>query len=163
MSPIYKCILSIYLSIPIMLPPFTWVKINHYINCKHVLFPILNDGPQWGLNCEPLDLQSPALPSELSAILQYWPMVPNKSCQILESNQIFRLKTKVTMKTPNVDDEDVRRMRKSKFRITIEPYLFIAIFGLMLTYLTLQNFMLDKACRVNLNFTGLSFFLNVSF
>ena len=43
---------------------------------------------------------------------------------------------------------------KSKFRITIEPYLFISIFGMMLTYLTMQNLMLDKACRVNLNFTS---------
>ena len=43
---------------------------------------------------------------------------------------------------------------KPRFRITIEPYLFISIFGMMLTYLTMQNLMLDKACRVNLNFTS---------
>ena len=42
----------------------------------------------------------------------------------------------------------------SKFRITIEPYLLIAIFGMMLTYLTMQNLMLDKACRINLDLGG---------
>ena len=31
-----------------------------------------------------------------------------------------------------------------KFRITIEPYLFAGIFGVMLTLLQMQNFMLDK-------------------
>ena len=61
---ICKCIKSIYLSIPAMLPPFTWVTMNHYINRKVVLFTILNDGPQWGLSHGPLDPQSPALPSE---------------------------------------------------------------------------------------------------
>ena len=55
------------------------------------------------------------------------------------------------MKTPN-DEGQIKT--GTKFRVTIEPYLFIAIFGLMLTYLTLQNLMLDKACRVNLNYTG---------
>ena len=50
-----------------MLPPFTWVTINSYIKRKAVLFPILNDGHYRGLNRGPLDPQSPALPSELSA------------------------------------------------------------------------------------------------
>ena len=62
-----QCILSIYLSIPTTLPPFTWVTINCYINCKVVLFPIPNAGPQRGLNHGLLDPQSPALLSELSA------------------------------------------------------------------------------------------------
>ena len=46
-SPMCKCILSIYLLIPTTLPPLTWVTINHYINHKVVLFPILNDGHYW--------------------------------------------------------------------------------------------------------------------
>ena len=46
-----------------MLPPFTWVTVNRYINCQVVLSPILND--------RPLDPQSPALPSELSATDHY--------------------------------------------------------------------------------------------
>ena len=37
-----------------------------------------------------------------------------------------------------------------KFRITIEPYMFIALFGLIMTYMTMQNLLLDKACRVDL-------------
>ena len=64
------------------------------------------------------------------------------------------------MKTSKVDD-DAAIKRRNNFRITIEPYLLIAIFGLMLTYLTLQNLMLDKACRVNLNYTGYIPFQNL--
>ena len=60
--------LSIYLSIPTTLPSFTWITINCHISPKVVLFPILNSRPWQGLNHEPSDLQSPALPSELSAI-----------------------------------------------------------------------------------------------
>jgi hypothetical protein len=55
------------------------------------------------------------------------------------------------------DDELTKKNKESKFRVTIEPYLFIAIFGMMLTYLTMQNLMLDKACRINLNISGKSF------
>jgi hypothetical protein len=55
------------------------------------------------------------------------------------------------------DDELKKKTKESKFRVTIEPYLFIAIFGMMLTYLTMQNLMLDKACRINLNISGKSF------
>ena len=65
---ICKGIYSIYLPIPTMLPPFNWVTINPYISRKVVLFSLLNDGPWRGLNHGPLDPQSPALPSELSAI-----------------------------------------------------------------------------------------------
>ena len=36
---------SIYLSIPTMLPPFTWITINRYTNCKVALFLILDDRP----------------------------------------------------------------------------------------------------------------------
>ena len=54
--------------IPTTLPPFTWVNINCYINRKAVLFPILNYGRKRNLNCGPLDLQLPAMPSELSTI-----------------------------------------------------------------------------------------------
>ena len=53
----------------------------------------------------------------------------------------------------NVDNVDGKN-KKTKFRLTIEPYLFLAIFGMMITYLTMQNLMLDKACRVNLKYTG---------
>jgi hypothetical protein len=56
------------------------------------------------------------------------------------------------------EDELTKKNKESKFRVTIEPYLFIAIFGMMLTYLTMQNLMLDKACRINLNISGKSFF-----
>jgi len=41
-----------------------------------------------------------------------------------------------------------------KFRITIEPYMFIALFGLIMTYMTMQNLLLDKACRVDLELDG---------
>ena len=62
--------LSIYLSIPTTLPSFTWITINCHISPKVVLFPILIGRPWQGLNHKPSDLQSPALPSELSAIDQ---------------------------------------------------------------------------------------------
>ena len=65
---ICKGIYSIYLPIPTMLPPFNWVTINPNISREVVLFSLLNDGPWRGLNHGPLDPQSPALPSELSAI-----------------------------------------------------------------------------------------------
>ena len=55
----------------------------------------------------------------------------------------------------NVDDDTDGKTKKGKFRLTIEPYLFLAIFGMMITYLTMQNLMLDKACRVNLNYSGM--------
>lgn len=57
-------------------------------------------------------------------------------------------------KSDAVNDDDSNVAAKSKYRVTIEPYLFISIFGMMLTYLTMQNLMLDKACRVNLNYPG---------
>ena len=57
-------------------------------------------------------------------------------------------------KSDAVNDDVKKVAAKSKYRVTIEPYLFISIFGMMLTYLTMQNLMLDKACRVNLNYPG---------
>jgi hypothetical protein len=54
----------------------------------------------------------------------------------------------------NVEDDTDGKAKMGKFRLTIEPYLFLAIFGMMITYLTMQNLMLDKACRVNLNYSG---------
>ena len=52
-SPICKCILSIYLSIPTTLPPFTWVTINRYINRKVVLlfqFSMMDLSEVWTTN-----------------------------------------------------------------------------------------------------------------
>jgi hypothetical protein len=62
----------------------------------------------------------------------------------------------ITNGNKNEDNDDVNdgKSKKTKFRLTIEPYLFLAIFGMMITYLTMQNLMLDKACRVNLNYSG---------
>lgn len=40
--------------------------------------------------------------------------------------------------------------------ITIEPALFIGMFGAMLMSLIMQNLMLDKTCRVNLDYSGKS-------
>ena len=77
-----------------MLPPFTWVTINHYINHKVVLFPIFNDGPWLDMNRRPLDLHSLALPSKLLAIdfVNYFvvitPKIRNKE---LNAFQILKL------------------------------------------------------------------------
>ena len=41
----------------------------------------------------------------------------------------------------------------SKFRITIEPALFMGVTATYVTYLSKQNLLLEKVCRVNLNYS----------
>ena len=41
----------------------------------------------------------------------------------------------------------------SKFRVTIEPALFMGVTAMYVTYLSKQNLLLEKVCRVNLNYS----------
>ena len=43
--------------------------------------------------------------------------------------------------------------RSSKFRVTIEPALFMGVTAMYVTYLSKQNLLLEKVCRVNLNYS----------
>ena len=40
------------------------------------------------------------------------------------------------------------------FRVTLEPGLFILLFGLMMASVVFQVLALDKACRVNAGYSG---------
>ena len=41
-----------------------------------------------------------------------------------------------------------------RFRVTIEPGLFVILFGMMTAYIVMQILALDKACRVNARYPG---------
>ena len=41
-----------------------------------------------------------------------------------------------------------------RFRVTIEPGLFVILFGMMTAYIVMQILALDKACRVNAGYSG---------
>lgn len=53
----------------------------------------------------------------------------------------------------DVDEGDHPEVDKS-FRVTLEPGLFILLFGLMTATVVFQVLALDKACRVNAGYSG---------
>ena len=70
---------------------------------------------------------------------------------------LFSLHVKMDEKSSNMEKEGSDTQRKfSKFRVTIEPALFGALMSAMIVYLTSQNLILDKACRANLNYSGMT-------
>lgn len=72
----------------------------------------------------------------------------------MKFNVIFQEMEKSIEDSPEIVVPDAPLKPPGKFKITIEPYMFIALFGLIMIYMTMQNLLLDKACRVDLELDG---------